>query len=383
MYLTRRFYVTLAAAAFITSLGILIPPAYYVGWAVVVVLALLSIFDLVMLYGFGRLDGSRTVANRLSNGDDNNVEIVVNSTYPFEVSLELIDELPWQFQKRDMKRNATIEPQGNVMVTYTLCPTDRGVYDFGNILLFASTRIGMIQRRFSRGEAATVKVYPSYLQLNKLEISFFRNDANVYGMKKTRRAGNDTDFSQIRDYTPDDEYRHINWKATARRHQLMVNIYEEEKSQHIYNIIDKGRVMQQTYNGITLLDHSINSALALTHIALLKDDNIGLATFDNRPGTFIQASHNRTQRQLILDSLYNISTEFDESNFRRLSEHVNSHIHKRSLLVLYTNFFNANALRRQLPYLKQISHRHRLLIVFFEDTEQNDYILERPERAED
>lgn len=383
MYLTRRFYILLAVGAIVTGLGFLFLPIYYVGCLIVAVLAMLVVIDIFRLYAFGHLNGSRTVANRLSNGDENLVTITVSSSYHFKIHLKLIDELPWQFQKRDMRQETSIAAGESTDLTYILSPTDRGEYEFGLIRLFASTRIGLVQRRFSCGEPKIVKVYPSFLQLNNIEISFFRNDDNVYGMKKTRRAGNDTDFSQIRDYNPDDEYRHINWKASARRHQLMVNIYEEEKSQHIYNIIDKGRVMQQSYRGITLLDHSINAALALTHIALLKNDNIGLATFDNNPGTFIQASHNRTQRQLILESLYNISTDFDESNFRRLGEHINSHIHKRSLLVLYTNFFSANALRRQLPFFQQISQRHRLLIVFFEDHEQNDYILERMERAED
>jgi uncharacterized protein (DUF58 family) len=227
-----------------------------------------------------------------------------------------------------------------------------------------------------------VKVYPSYLQLSRYELSTLRTNTDN-GSKRIRRIGNATEFAQIKEYVPDDDYRKINWKASARRHQLMVNVYEDERAQHIYNVIDTGRVMQQTFKGMTLLDHSINASLVLSHIALKKDDNVGLATFNNKPGTFLASSHHQMQMPHILEALYGIQTDFLESDFRTLSNHILKYIKKRSLIILYTNFFSIAAVRRQLPYLKQISQHHRLLIVFFEDNEQNEYMKTDPDSVEE
>ena len=227
-----------------------------------------------------------------------------------------------------------------------------------------------------------MKVYPSYLQLSRYELSTLRTNTDN-GSKRIRRIGNATEFAQIKEYVPDDDYRKINWKASARRHQLMVNVYEDERAQHIYNVIDTGRVMQQTFKGMTLLDHSINASLVLSHIALKKDDNVGLATFNNKPGTFLASSHHQMQMPHILEALYGIQTDFLESDFRTLSNHILKYIKKRSLIILYTNFFSIAAVRRQLPYLKQISQHHRLLIVFFEDNEQNEYMKTDPDSVEE
>jgi uncharacterized protein (DUF58 family) len=202
------------------------------------------------------------------------------------------------------------------------------------------------------------------------------------GVKKIRRIGHNTEFESIKEYIKGDDYRTINWKASARRHFPMVNVYQDERSQQIYSIIDKGRIMQNAFRGMTLLDYAINASLVLSFIAIRKDDKAGLATFAEGFETFIPASKQVSQMQQILDSLYRQQTTFGESDYSSLYVHLNKYISKRSLLVIYTNFDTIVGMERQLEYLRRLARRHVVLVVFFEDTELKTFVAKHPTSME-
>jgi uncharacterized protein (DUF58 family) len=154
----------------------------------------------------------------------------------------------------------------------------------------------------------------------------------------------------------------------------MVNVYQDERSQQIYSVIDKGRVMQQAFQGMTLLDYSINASLVLSYVAMYKEDRAGLATFSSDFDTFVPASRRPGHMQMLLETLYAQQTEFGETDYSALVANLNKHVTKRSLVVLYTNFTGLVSMQRQLPYLQQLNQRHRLLVVFFEDEELKEYL---------
>ena len=381
--MSRRFFILLTIVIIITGSGYVVEPFYYVGLLMTLALAVTLAYDYYLLYSGGKVSAKRTVDTRWSIGDDNVVQLNIKSSFDRPMKAEIIDELPAVFQIRDFSREIDLEPGVESVMKYEVVPKERGAYRFGHIIVLMSTKIGLAVRRFKCGEEQTVKVYPSFFSLEKYELTTIKSPHQEIGSKRHRRIGNATEFAQIKDYVSGDDYRKINWKASARRHQLMVNVYEDEKAQYVYNIIDKGRVMQQSFVGMTLLDHSINASLVLSHIAMKKDDNIGLLTFDNKMGAFLPSTHHHNQMNRILENLYNIQTEFLETDFATLNNFINKNITKRSLLILYTNFFSMDALKRQMPYLKNINRKHRLLVVFFEDNEQNEYMKTTPEYEEE
>ena len=187
------------------------------------------------------------------------------------------------------------------------------------------------------------------------------------------------EFEQIKNYIPGDDVRTINWKATAKKASLMVNQYQDEKSQPIYSLIDLGRVMKMPFEGLKLLDYAINSTLAFSNIALLKNDKAGLLTFSKKVVQIIPASSKRTHINILNESLYNIDTQFTDSNFSYLYTAVKRKITHRSLLFLYTNFEHISSLKRQLPFLKAISKHHLLVTIFFENTELDELITKNAE----
>ncbi len=177
------------------------------------------------------------------------------------------------------------------------------------------------------------------------------------------------EFEQIKDYIQGDDIRNINWKATAKKGQLMVNQFQDEKSQPIYSVIDKGRVMKMPFEGLSLLDYAINATLVISNIALKKNDKAGMFSFSNYVENRVVAERRSSQMNLILETLYNLETNFVESDYSRLYVEVKRNLPQRSLLLLYTNFETLDALHRQLPYLQAIAKHHLLVVIFFKNTE--------------
>jgi uncharacterized protein (DUF58 family) len=273
--------------------------------------------------------------------------------------------------------HVTLNPGEKKVLTYFLRPLQRGSFGFGRIRVFVCTEIGLHSRRYSLGRPKDVSVYPSYLQLRKYQLMAISNRLSEAGLKKLRRIGHSMEFEQIREYVKGDDYRTVNWKATARKGALMTNNYSEEKSQQIYCVLDKGRAMKMPFDGLSLLDYSINTSLVLSNVALIRQDKAGIISFAENISSFLPAEKNNAQMQAILEVLYNQKTRYLESDFERLYIFLRRKVTQRSLIVLFTNFESLSSMRRQLPYLKKIAENHLLLTVFFENSELAA-ILEEP-----
>lgn len=383
MFLPVRFYYTAIVVIVVLASGQLWPPLFYVGASLLGLLALMLVIDIALLWTRRGITASRHCSQRFSNGDENPVNLQVENNYPFAVKLNIIDEIPHIFQRRDVNFSLRLKARENGTVDYTLRPTKRGVYGFGHIRAFASSPIGLVQRRFTCDEPTDVAVYPSYLMLNQYEFLAISNNLTEMGIKRIRRVGNNTEFEQIKSYVQGDDYRLINWKASARTHNLMVNVYTDERSQQIINVIDKGRIMQQAFAGMTILDYAINASLVLSYVALHRDDKAGIITFADKFNDFVKPDRGPAQMNDILECLYHQNTDFAESDYSALVVNTNHLVGRRSLLILYTNFFDYNSMLRQLPYLRQLNSRHRLVVVFFIDEERRDFISQQPRSTRD
>jgi uncharacterized protein (DUF58 family) len=239
---------------------------------------------------------------------------------------------------------------------------------------FVSTPLGLAKRRFRFDLGKTVPVYPSFVQMRQYEIMAANNRLTELGVKRVRRLGQSMEFEQIREYVVGDDFRLMNWKATARAQRNMVNQFTEEKSQPLYCVIDKGRSMKMPFKEMTLLDYAINASLVISNIAIHRQDRAGLITFAEQVGVHAKASHRPTQMNVIMELLYNQKTRFLESDFERLYLDIHRKVSQRSLILLFTNFESISAMRRQLPHLRRISRRHLLVVIFFQNSELKSVI---------
>ncbi|MDJ1468806.1 DUF58 domain-containing protein [Cytophagaceae bacterium DM2B3-1] len=378
LYLNNRFFIVVIAIIGLCCLGFAYPFFFTIAQVSLLVTGFLLIADILLLYRQKNgIKAKRSVPEKLSNGDDNPIDISLQNGYGFPVTIRMVDEVPFQFQLRDMDLRLTLQARENKQVRYTLRPVKRGEYQFGALNIFVSGIIGLVRRRYIFDQGESVPVYPSYLQMRKYELLAISDRLTEMGIKKIRRIGQNREFEQIKEYVQGDDIRTINWKATARRNNLMVNHYQDEKSQNVYSVIDKGRVMKMPFEGMSLVDYAINASLVLSNIAVLKEDKAGIITFNHNIGTVLPASRSNLQMKSILEVLYNQRTNFKESDYELLYTRIRRVITQRSLVILYTNFETLSSMERQLPFLVQIAKNHLLVVVFFENTELVE-ILEKP-----
>jgi uncharacterized protein (DUF58 family) len=377
IFLNTRLFYAIGFVSLVLLLSYFFTFLLPIGKLLLIALIIVVITDIILLFNVAKgILANRLLADRLSNGDENLIKLIIDNRYNFNTSLTIIDEVPFQFQNRDLKFNIKLAPKGNEIIKYNLRPVKRGEYEFGLINIYVCSPIGLISRRYQLDKKVTVPVYPSYIQMRKFELLAISNQLTAIGIKKIRRIGHNMEFEQIKEYTEGDDFRSINWKATARHGELMVNTYQDEKSQQVYCIIDKSRVMQMPFDGMSLLDYAINTSLALANIIIKKDDKAGLLTFQHKVGAHLKASASNKQMLKILETLYNEKTAYKEADYSRLYIDIKQNINQRSLLLLFTNFETRSAMKRQLPYLQKLARAHLLVVIFFENTEMRSLIHE-------
>lgn len=336
--------------------------------------------DVMLLFNQKKgVEAQRILPEKLSNGDENAIRIDLKNNYFFPLSVQVIDEIPFQFQVRDFMIHKRLPAGGSRMFEYKLTPKERGEYSFGALNIYASSILGLVARRFSFQKDEKLPSYPSFIHLRKYELMAVQNEFLLGGIKKIRRLGHTMEFEQIKEYVQGDDIRTINWKATSKQNKLMVNQYQDEKSQRIYMLIDKGRTMQMPFNGLSLLDYSINAAMALSHIILKKGDRAGMMTFSKKTENRVSADSKSGQLKKISEALYNIQTNFFESDFSRLYQDLKTTITQRSLVLLFTNFETLDAVQRQMKYLRGIAKNHLLVVIFFKNSELQNLIHSQPE----
>lgn len=365
-------------------LGYFYPAVALAGRLMLLAVALLVMTDLLLLFHLpSPVRASRALPKRFSNGDPNPVVIDADSDYPFPLRLTIIDELPYQFQIRNHRFSLQLDARGSGSLRYELTPKRRGAYTFGSLNLYARSPLGLIQRRFRFEEGREVPVYPSYIQMRQFELYAISDRLQDIGIKKIRRLGHTMEFDQIREYVRGDDVRSINWKATARAGDLMVNQYQDERSQQVYSVIDTGRVMKMPFEELSLLDYAINTSLAVSNIALTKQDKAGIVTFADRSCSIVPAQKKRSHIYRIQEALYNVETDFKESDFRRLLTFMHSKVRQRSLLLLYTNFQTLSGMKRKLPVLQHLASSHLVVTIFFINTELESLIRQTPSNEEE
>lgn len=370
LFFSRRFYWAFVTIIFLFVFSYGLPFLFTIAQILLLFLFVVTVLDYIVLFSRREpVTVQRETSDRLSNGDINPVRLAIRNQYPFPVSLRIIDELPDQFQERNFSLFVNLKGGEGQQLDYTLRPKERGEYFFHNINVFIKSPFQLLIRRKILDAGTMVRVLPSYQALRQFELLAGANNLAEAGNKRIRKLGHSLEFEQIKEYVTGDDIRSLNWKATARKGgQLMVNNFTDEKSQQVYCLIDKGRVMKMPFDGMSLLDYAINATLVLSRVALIRQDKAGLLTFADQIGTFLPAGRKSMQMSHILEILYNQQTRYQETDYEKVYAMVRTRITQRSLIVLFTNFESLSSLQRQMSYIRAIAKNHLLLVVFFENT---------------
>jgi uncharacterized protein (DUF58 family) len=384
LHFNKKVYYVLFIASIVFTASYFKPFLFDVGIAVLLLASIAIAADILLLYlRKNGISGNRVLPDRLSNGDDNPVLLHIENRYGFTITIDIIDELPYQLQERNWLRKKLINAGASDTEAYIVKPMQRGKYHFGFINVYVQSPLKIVKKRYRLGQPETVKVYPSYVQMRRYQLMGATNRLQESGSQRLRKLGQSIEFEQIKEYVRGDDYRTINWKATARRGDLMVNNFIDERSQQIYCVINKGRTMKMPFNGMTLLDYAINASLVLSNTALIKQDKAGLITFAENLDVFLNADRKPGQLNVILEQLYKQETAFLEPDLEKLFSVIRNRVTQRSLIILFTNYESLESLERELPSLKRIAHYHLLMVVFFENTELKGLIETKAKTTED
>jgi len=370
-YLRNRFFYVLAVVVTLFILGFSFPELFTIGQFVLAFLFMLAGIDWYLLYHTRKdIHVSRALNEKLSLGDNQSIKYTLHNQSQRRLLFELIEEFPKQLQLRSTQKSGIILKNAELEIDIDIRPLIRGEYHFGKTHIYISTLwLRLLERRISMENDTTVKVVPSIIQMRKYALEVFAKTATMAGIRKVRTIGENDEFEQIRQYQQGDNFKSINWKASSRKNELMINQYQNTRSQSVYCIIDKGRSMKMPFNGLTLLDYAINTALVISNIVLKKYDKAGLITFSEKIGQVVKSENTPKQLSVLSEQLYNQKTGFKESNHELLFYYLRQHLKRRSVLLYFTNFENIYDLEKNIDYLKSLNRRHLMIIVFFNNTE--------------
>jgi uncharacterized protein (DUF58 family) len=384
IFLTRLFFLLYGTIVVLFAAAFAVPYLLFIAEVCLIVLFGITLLDVLLTFGAKQpLKYERILQNRLNLGDVNEVQIKVTNLVSQPISFKLYEGFPVEMQKRSKAYRGLLLPGKQQIFDYSFTPKERGEYTFVNAFFLISSVFNLVSRKMIIEAEQTVKVYPSVLQMKKYELLVFQQQKTSHGIKKIRRIGHTSEFEQIKNYVQGDEIKAINWKATSRKNELMVNQYQEEKSPNIYCIIDKSRNMQVQFDGMSMLDYAINSTLVFSNIALRNGDKTGLLTFSDKIGSQLPAERSGGQMRRIIEELYDQKTHFLEPNYELLYQTIRRTIKTRSFLILFTNYETEFAMRRTLPMLRRINQKHVLVVVFFQNTDLQELAFSSAKTTKD
>lgn len=335
--------------------------------------------DLLLLLALGldyrraalaeRILVKRPLLHRLSLGVENRVSLGLLNLTTQTLRLRLIDDPPPTFTALGTDFSVEIAPGEDLELSYGVTPHRRGDYRFGDIHIEVTGPWGLARRVYQSPASTAIKVYPNIKGVEQWQLLTRKRHLAEIGVHKIRKRGQGGDFDQLRNYNPDDEFRAINWKATARRNQPITTVYQTERSQSVVVLLDAGRRMAAWVGGLSKLDYAINASLLLAYVASMGDDNIALGVFNTDLRTWLAPRKGRMQYRRFMEQLYSCEAELVATNYRSSFMQLAKKMTKRSLVVIMTDVLDPDAAEELERAVSIFRPRHLPLVVSLQDPE--------------
>ena len=369
MIFTARFLYLLALGLVPVVLGGLVPELLPLALGYDAALLLLAGYD----YGFtiprAGVQADRTCGRILSLGARENVTVQIRNQSARPLRLRVKDSPPPAFQQSGREARAQLPRAGLAQYTYSIRPTMRGQFAFGDIFLRIDGALGLARRQIRLNTPLTVRVYPNVKQLSRVELALAHASMLQQGLKPSRLLGEGTEFESLREYVPDDDYRWIDWKATAKSNRLVSRQYEAERNQRLLIAIDAGRLMGARVGDFSKLDYATNAAVLLAQAALNKGDLVGVLLFANRILAYLPPDKGREHLGRIVEVLHPVQSVRLESDYALAFAHLARKNSRRSLVVSFTDLVDAEASRSLIASMRHLVPRHLPLCVTISDSD--------------
>ncbi len=330
-----------------------------------------------------RLRVRRERPARLSVGIDNEVALVLENTGEHRLRLVVRDEPPATFLAEPVEQRVRVPRHGRTRASYRLLPTDRGNFAFGQVYLRCRGPLGLAWTQRTVPAAEPVQVYPNLLEVRRYEALVRTTLVRAGGYRSKRLPGAGREFSHYRDYVPDDDYKNVSWKATARRGKPITAVHESEHSQDIIFCLDIGRMMAARVGTLTKLDHAINAVLMLTHVSQTFQDNLGLLVFSHAVHLYLPPAKGKAQHAQFLQALYSIKPELSYVNYREAFNYLVGRHPKRALTMVFTDLLDAVVSAEYRDAARLLRRFHLPLTLAVADVPLQDLAARTPQTTDE
>lgn len=368
MSITRRYIYILSIGLLLLIFG-----GFYSNSFTVFIIYNLICIALLLVDYFATVDSSfiaieRIGSDKLSIYEREEICFSVYNKSSYKLYIELKDEMPdFHFKGEEMIMKGIVPPHEKREFKYYVIPTKRGAFVFKNLHVKYEGRLKLCMKMFKVNLEKDYKVYPNMKNLRKYRLTICNNRMFKQGQRNLKILGKGTSFESLREYVPGDEYRKINWQATARINKPIVNQYEPEKNQHVHILIDTGRPMSYTIRGNRKLDMVVNTALVLSDIVNQNGDQSGLLLFNTEVNSMIMPGKGTGHRNKILETLYHIDHNNETSNYDEAFYYFKRKERHRSIVFLFTDFDTIEEAQNMLKVLPIISRNNIVVLVLIKD----------------
>ncbi len=364
---TFRLLLFLLLGSLLVAGVALVPTLQWLALAYLVAVGGLVVADYLATTRPHQIEVERINDTKLSLGADNLITLLLANRGRRPVRFQVRDEYPYQFVSDATILAGEIAPYDIHEARYHVRPLQRGDYTFGDVNVRYISTLKTFVRQARYPTTAKVKVYPNVLDVRKYDLLARKGLLFELGLRAARIFGTGTEFERLREYNTDDEFRRINWKATARRGKPIAAEYETERSQYIMTVIDTGRLMRPPIGELAKLDYVINTALLLSYVATLKGDHVGLLTFADDVRTYLAPRRGKGQFYRMLEALYNVQFEPVEADYAQALAYLGVKHKRRSLVVVFTDLVTLDAARPLIAHMARLAQRHLPLCVVISD----------------
>lgn len=382
MAVSKLFTLLVALGVLPILAGQLIDGEIYIFFIYNLLLLSLLIVDFIMTPKKNSFEISRELEEKLSLGAENPIIIKTYNKSKYNLKAAFADEIPDSFHVEQKKLSMELKPFGETKGKYQVVPVKRGEYELGTLYMKYRSVLGLHYRVYRFPLHQRCKVYPNIKDLRRFSLSGIKKTEQS-GLKYAKGFNLGTEFESLREYSQGDDYRKINWNASARVNKLIVNEFQPEKNQTIFILIDSSRVMNSEINHIKKLDYAINSAFVLSEIALKKEDNIGLLIFDREIRRYVKPGKGTAHFKLLADTMYSIQENMVTSDYENALKYMNKQYGRRSLLCIFTELFNQEEALQIIKAVRGIAHKHVPLIISIRDTRLNEMTETQLKSTED
>jgi uncharacterized protein (DUF58 family) len=330
-------------------------------------LLLLAAID-ALLAGGRAVSVTRAAPAVLSVGRANPIRLQLRSRARRRLAVTVTDDRPPDVTVDNLPAHATLDARGRASVVYQMHPSRRGAVELGDHTVRYRSPLGLWQRQLRLPARDVLKVYPDVTAVRAYELLARQSRENLL-VRAVRLRGGENEFERLREYQRDDEYRNIDWKATARRGRLIVREYQQERNQTVVCLLDCGRLMTAESDGLAQLDHALNAVLMLAHVAARAGDQLGLMAFDARVRSYLPPAGGRRAAQRIAHATYDLHANLVETDFEGAFAELTKRLRKRALVVLFTQVIDDVSAQAVLRQVRGLRPRHLPVCVLFRDPE--------------